>query len=814
MKMRFLKMALSLLLCLLPLKAFADQQNITLASGLLPITLDKPVLSRDLHMVIEGVVSGTEPVVVVLRMDDSASTDYASRLNLERQLNPGPFVWNLSVAGLQTSSGRPLDVASIKRLMLFEGVEAGKVTISAIKLQDAPNLGANILALSLGAADAPLFAGFERITADDPRLGAGAIAVSRPGVDALIGSGLKNLSTLNLTAQPGQARLSLWLEDTGEWETLPPSLERRIRLNGQTLYEHKLSESQWLAKHYLALGYREPIGQRPDPWAEIGAHRGQRITQIITVPENGVLNLSFTGDNPTSTFVSALLLEPEGTTALEKVEQARAEAFRSTWPLSHQPKTPAATPALTLKLDVDKAVNGKQNITFEGQNTLILARTMADMVRITVTSQKTLQNPMLQFGKSPFETKVWAQQRHLERQSVNANMLALSENHLRANISAYPVEAGQERSYAVWISAPKDLAAGRYKLPLYFLSSDDPRTIAAEIEVEVLPVDLPQVTKNAGFYLDEAPHLGFITPNAKARFEQASCDLEFLQSLGITGNAPMFSTPVANREDLFKMELDAALQNANQPPFLAYASAKRLHQQLGAEAAAQAIANIEKMVSEKGLPPLLWAVADEPSNAAHGVHLGSDFLKALREKAPTARLAAQLNTPKDMELASTYDVALVNPGFGVDQVHINRLIKQGVEPWIYNTDAPRLTAGLWLKNSPASRYVQWHARMPTANPFDPTDGREGDVMGFLPSMQVCAPQPDIHLSLLAMAQGLVDQRWLLWLDAQNDEQSQLLRSEINDLITHGWQLVSANPEVAHAVRQEIMNLARNLNNKS
>jgi hypothetical protein len=103
---------------------------------------------------------------------------------------------------------------------------------------------------------------------------------------------------------------------------------------------------------------------------------------------------------------------------------------------------------------------------------------------------------------------------------------------------------------------------------------------------------------------------------------------------------------------------------------------------------------------------------------------------------------------------------------------------RGKEVWLYNTSLPRLTAGQWLFHSPANRYLQWHARMPTADPFDPTDGREGDVQMVYPSMEACPQTPTIHRDLLEMAEGVVDQRWLAWLASQRDPMAKELAGRL------------------------------------
>jgi len=135
-----------------------------------------------------------------------------------------------------------------------------------------------------------------------------------------------------------------------------------------------------------------------------------------------------------------------------------------------------------------------------------------------------------------------------------------------------------------------------------------------------------------------------------------------------------------------------------------------------------------------------------------------------------------------------------------------------IKPWIYNTGQPRLTAGLWLWSTGADRYLQWHARLPLGHPFDPTDGREGDVSMFPPMPTICAKQPDIHEFFLDMANGLADQRYLLWLTSQKSPEAIKLATSIRKKHRGKWDLITgiSNKELK-SLQIAIAKLALNLN---
>ena len=119
----------------------------------------------------------------------------------------------------------------------------------------------------------------------------------------------------------------------GEWETLPYALERRIRVNGVDVLTQRLSPEQWIAQRYLAGHDREaPAGA--DAWEVYGRHRGGLITADVASPDGSVV-IELAGDTPAATFLSAVMVEPAGQRVqVDRVEEARAQWFRSAWPVA------------------------------------------------------------------------------------------------------------------------------------------------------------------------------------------------------------------------------------------------------------------------------------------------------------------------------------------------------------------------------------------------------------------------------------------------------------------------------------------------
>ncbi|MFM2423083.1 MAG: hypothetical protein RL291_1613, partial [Pseudomonadota bacterium] len=222
----------------------------------------------ELH--IRGTIEGTAPVVVVLRVDDGQSTTYATRFNEERTFPPGPFEWRRPVQGLLTPSGRTLDANDIRKVILFKGDKKSRVIVERFGTVRAESMPAGAVGYALGAPNAALPAGFQRIAPGHPAIEMGKVTVvRRPGPDPMVANGLRGIERLRLPVPPGRHRITLWTEDPGEWEHLPIVLERRITINGRVVDQFKRSPSEWMMQRYLR-GLNDEHTPNDDAWTAFG----------------------------------------------------------------------------------------------------------------------------------------------------------------------------------------------------------------------------------------------------------------------------------------------------------------------------------------------------------------------------------------------------------------------------------------------------------------------------------------------------------------------------------------------------------------
>ncbi|MGA8169938.1 MAG: hypothetical protein WB816_03765 [Methylocystis sp.] len=793
-------------LCAFALDARADVMEFPSGAAPIDIRSATPIaIAPGEEIVVRGVVSGETSVTLVLRIDDGRSSSYATRVNEEHELPPGPFDWRVAVVGIKTSNGGLIDARDIRRVMLFETNSRGAVQIDRFGVEAGAKLPDGSIGYSLGFSDAQLIAGLTRLSPNDPRIiGRHPVAVRRPGLDPVVSNGVVGIERLHLEWPRGRARISLWTEDVGEWENLPRVLRRRIRVNGVDILDQYRTPRQWIVDRYLAGRDRE-AGKGDDAWNAYGRYRGGLISAEVEVGDDGV-SIEFAGDTPAATFLSAAVIEPaERTAAREMVEAARRAWIDSNFPVRGGAEIERDNVAV-FDVDNPSAVVPPVRVTLTPGSG---ARAKFALRSATLVEHPDIAVRVPSAHGRALEAEIYAAQQRLERQGAGSRLLTREARLLRGEPGALPIRADEPRRYETWISAPEDLPAGVYRGAVDVALPSG--VIRVPIVADVLPIVLPIPVAPAGFYLDEAPHLGWSEETRSERGRQLSCDLLELRKFGIVGNAPGLATPTGAGLGAFVEDVRRAADAGARTPLFAYTPLKRLLAEETPAAVAPRVFVAMSALERAGLPAPIWSITDEPGNPDQGQNNLLALAAKLRADAPGIRLGGQFNNPRDIQFIDAVDTVLINQGFGIDADEIMSLRRLGREVWLYNTGKPRFTAGVWLWLTDAAHYLQWHARMPSADPFDPTDGREGDVQIFPPMPEICPLRADIDINLLDMAEGLVDQRWLAWLSGRNDADARALETRIRRDTPRDWKSASADgARAAQAIRNSIIELARRL----
>jgi hypothetical protein len=744
------------------------------------------------ELVVRGVNHGKAPHTLVLRVDDRAVPDYADRANVERMVPPGPFVLRLRLATLRTPRGRILDLGQLRQVIGFSPVS--DVALSAIGVETPPALPEGVYGWAFAPQGAAPLAGFDVVSIGDARIGGpNPRAVARPSEDPVLANGVTGVTRFATPLPAGRWRIALWTEDPGEWETLPPVVEQRIRVNGKDLLMLRRSAAAWIRDRYMA-GRDIEAGAADAPWLSLGARRGGLVEGEVEIGAGGLV-VELAGHPHAATHLAAIVAEPADgpRRAVAAVEAVREARFAEAWPVLGKP---AAVRGARLDLSVE---------------TPVVDAAPGGLAVVRLSARAAVAGPAdveLSWQGSPLPVQVlWGNWRW-RRPTPETPGVALSAAHLRADTGALTLRPDLPRPLVLVVRVPADAKAGRHGMSVRLTQGAGVVSRAAAIQV--LAVSRPQPAARVGVFLDVAPHLMALPETVPHARKQAACDLETLAGLGMTAVSPPLATPDAEGMDEFLADLRAANRAFPAPP-LAYSAARRLAGKLGDNAAAAAMAQAEQRARAAGLPAPVWTIADEPS--ANGTaEIAHALAQAARLANRNTRLAAHLNNPADTRILRDFDLVTVNQAYGADRADIQRVRALGPEVWLYNMPRLRIAAGFYLWRSGAAGLLQWHARMPTADAFDPTDGREGDVQFLWPTEEVCGPA-DLDADLLEIAEGAEDLRWLAWLEqeARHNSQAAALLETLRQEIPERWaDAMALEPGALAAWRGRIVEIARRL----
>ena len=714
------------------------------------------------HKILEftGVNHTDQPQIVVVRIDDRDSPNYAQRVNYERTVMPGKFVFQLSTNELYTSNKRKVHAADIQKVYIFAGQSDAAIEFHATTLKSRTTLPNHLIAWDFGHHNSKVWPGFERVTPDHPALTGALTSLQRDrhnGInDGLMSDGIKGINTITLPIDAGRYRLHLWMEDMGDWEYTPHFLERTISFNGRLLERSQFTPDSWQAQRYL----RQPsYSEKPDVFTDIVMpFYEHRSFTIETESSQNILTLS--GDHPTAQYLSGLLIEPLGEeSAIQQVTAQQAEWWRRNWPITEDVGIPMPTQELTSEITLVMAQDEQQHLA-------LTHALLADFSIVSVTA-KHHEAHISANTPIPLITP-----RHvswqLRRQSLQGNLLHFSAQRLSPKPTSNPL--GLPGISTLSLNTQPNTPAGIYHFDIVVKAKGERRSIP--LQVTVLDMALPKLKTSIGVYLETPYQRSWFPSLVPKRAYQ--CDLDRLKHLGLNALSPGLPTPSHSKStQAFLEQLREVHAAGMHHTILAYVPYKRLVAQMGTTNAIMQIQKVDAL-ARQAFPDitLFWSIADEPSNAASPPFTATaDALVNIT--------AGHFNAPEDIQWFDSVAAKFVNPSVALRTKDFHTMAKEDSKTYLYNLEQHRHAAGLATWYWQTDGYFQWHARMPSAYPFSPVDAREDDVFFIYPSTELCSATPDIDWTLLAISQGISDQRWLQWLVTtaeQNKDARQLLTS--------------------------------------
>ena len=650
------------------------------------------------------------------------------------------------------------------------------------------------------------FPASNQVTLKDKRLTGDLLQRFRPSGDSLIQDGLEGIKSFSTPWENGEWKLTLWLQEQGEWEYLPHFQQRKVFVEDQAVLQETYNSTQWISDVYLAGAKQEAIIDG-DSWQLIGERRSKPVTSTVTITDS-TLNIQWEGDR-SARYAAGLVLEPLDGQFASNAEQQRQARFLESWPVSKL--TPSQHPKLHL---TDQSEHPATNLeTYKlypvAKNTLLNLKFQINSPESDPSPIVAIANPRNSKGhKLELQTRYghW----RYERPEPNANNLIVADSYLRSDLNTMTLSPELPRNLYLQVDVPADAEPGIYKGNLQLLSAGALRVV--EFAVDVMPVDLPEMTKSVGLYLEPAPFYDWF-PDIKTRKPFATaCDLALMASMGFTNIAPALETPsdLTHRKRMVSQLKQLRLFGFDGPT-LAYAPLKRLLAAQSTENALQSLEQLRESLSASLIEQPYWSIYDEPQ--PDNFSNIREVANKLHAQSLDMKTAGHLNNPKQSGLLSVTDLAIMNHGYGVSNTSIENLQKDRMV-WLYNLPDPRLAAGFYLWSSNAEGYLQWHGRMPTADPFDPTDGREGDVIYLYPWSAGCPNVMNIHKRLLDLHEATLDLRWLQWLDeqAETSDEARELAEKLQKAIPEDWDEAnkSLSAKQLMLMRKTIIELAQRL----
>ena len=738
-------------------------------------------LEKGSELQLSGTNQSNQQQLLIFRLDNASSSNYRTRVNQEFSLPKGDFNLRIPLTGLKTSGGNLLE-QPYSEMIIFSGKDNRALNLDRVQITTPAALPKNTLALDFGHADSPLYPGFQLVTKEDSRLKGKLLPRFRKSGDALIQNGIEGIESISIPWPNGQWKLSLWTRDQGEWEYLPHYLSRKITAGNTELLHEVYSRDQWIKQVYLAGSHKE-ADIDGDLWQVVGQRRSGFITGIVTV-NGGVLNITLEGDRA-ARYLAALVIEPFSGKFADNTETQRRQRFLNQWPVS----APAYDKPSELTItDISQQVKNSS-----GSSYLAAGGTLLNLV-FEINSPVTDPDPVIAIAppRSANNHKLNISTRYghwrYERPQPNASSLVLADSYLRGDLSTVTLSDKRPRRIHIQASIPVDTAPGEYHGSIQLFSNNE--LYLQDYRIEVLPLTLSRLTAPVGLYLEPAPYYQWFAPLKRREAFATACDLSLLATMGFTTLAPSLVTPGDDQSrEAFIQQLKQLKRFGFNGPVLAYAPLKRLLAANSIHNTGIALLKLKQALVGQELPEVFWSVFDEPVPEKFAAIEASAQL--LKNKPLEFKTAGHFNNPRQKDLTGMADLRIMNHGFGVNNETIKAMKDKGTL-WLYNMPAPRLAAGAYLWRSGADGYIQWHGRMPTADPFDPTDGREGDVIYLYPWQESCPSVISIHSRLLDLHEATLDYRWLLWLEQQSDSnpQAEKLLDEFKAFISEDWQKAS------------------------
>jgi len=732
------------------------------------------------------------PSEEVLRMqinlrDRASGPEYQNRANLGFRVRPGPTTFELSLSGLKTTGGRVMDRTHVASLLIMFAApkEPVEVFIDSVRLvKEKPLEVAGLEAFDFGPADSPVFPGFTLVTertAYDDRTGFGwldtrnLVSADRVTPGVLERDWVRGAATFAVKVPNGKYHVWMLSADSGDWCFREHWSEKRIKAQGRTVYERRMTHDEFLKQFFANLDVEDLPGQ--DVYMLYVESRWWPVEFDVEVT-GGRLEVSLEGD-PWATLVNAIVLYPfsqrdAGDAWLKNladrrrrdfymkfvevpVPEKRVEVFPNetekkrgyvvfqrpwsepVWPTS----SPRGGGQEIDALEVTLAQGEFEPVTFSIYpfQDLGKVRVTADVPFPMRADRTTVDVGYVQYKVKRTEFQGTAYQ--------SRPTLIRKRNELR-------IDRGVTRRFWLTVVAPQDIAGGTYRGSVTITPEHGEPTMLP-LTVTVLDFVLGE-TKDRMFALsgtNPQPFHEWVNGSSDATWKAFEASWRNQRNHG-------FNTPVTGSDlETVRKIMTAAKPMGLASQFKCWLPYQNRYREGVVSDAEKRMRPIVEAAKANGWPEPVFTFLDEPSNGGESSRSEALKLASALRSIRKVKLAGDLNSPADEVFFPLLDYSGIGDGCRISPATLQKIRDAHSTPWLVNAGKERFWWGVAfyalskqydvrLKEDYA--YMTWHG-----DPFFDLDAANSDYCAAYPG-----PDGDINTPWFEECREGIDDFWYLW----------------------------------------------------
>jgi len=750
-----------------------------------------------------------------VRIDDDQSTGaYQTQFNTSVRVTPGRNRFRFVLGQLRAISGRPINLGSITRVLLFAGTQPEPVTLyfDDMKLtQLAGKLSVpGARAFDFGTPDSPVWPGFTKVTGDMAYNEKRGFGWRNPSVEQRDRERPDDLARdhvfswdkeLVFAVDLANGDYTVWLL-TGDLSGSGWSQDRTASIGVQGKTVARLDRP---GASLRKISYRDrdfPSTKNKSVYETFIAPRFEEVWTEARVTE-GRLRVNVGPGSAAS--LCGLVVAPKAQAdalrrAVAELTRARREQYGDDWwrEVRHADTTPAPT---FTAADKDRGfvlfTPGYQQLIYANTQPRLdqlgrplqaaAARGEYEPVVLSVRPLQNLKGLTVQLERLSGPNGAVIAGADIDIRMVQYHAVITSGFHHSkgGTFECRPwflvpnrkvdATAGVNRSFWITVRVPEDAAAGTYRGEAQVLVDGQVRA-AAPVEFEVYPFELGYPPDVAYAHWLSWPGEELLEPLLRNLYEHGQRsftpsgvirvldrrdpqgrlqpDLSRADTLMALAQRVGFTGPVP----LVDLSIQGAVSGRS---YSHLGLERRFGYSLDSPDYFRDMADLCRQIKEhakrKGwLPVLYYSATELSSDESLGPAYHEKLLRAMKS-VDGIRTISSINRPEDLQTLPWLDCVMLNNAVPINGETIATVRKSGSQLWYQNVGGNRFIEGLYMWRTQAKGHRQFWINGHQGDPFNDFDGDEKDTAAFL------LPSPDGWIGTINwewIREGIDDYRYL------------------------------------------------------